>query len=334
MKWGTALAISVVVGFFCAELLCRLAAARDALGQLCGKGHLVALADGAGIYEADVDRAAAEVRYRGQALSNESEAGRLRESVFSQLANEAIVEEFATKERIAASIIERELGLLQSQFRDRHTFLTALKANDLSENKLRKMISQNLRGRLWLEQRVKREPHGTTEEARHLYEAHPENYLQPVRLRATHLFLAAPPETPPEIVELKKTKIEMLAKEITEGRDFLEIIATESEDEASKMHGGDLGFFAAYRMPEDFFAEAEKLRPGEISKPVRTALGFHVIQKTDSKPAQQLTFDEVREEIENSVKTEKRPIAMQALDVDLKVQARIFRPVSDLGRAK
>jgi parvulin-like peptidyl-prolyl isomerase len=68
-------------------------------------------------------------------------------------------------------------------------------------------------------------------------------------------------------------------------------------NEATKTRGGDLGFFSQLPVPPDFFAAIIKMRVGEISKPIRTRLGFHIIQLTDREPPRRMTFDEAREEI-------------------------------------
>lgn len=330
MRWRftAAISIAVLVGFACAQLICQSIKVRDALGRLCGRGHLVALAYGDGIYAVDVDRALAELRYQsGQEDADAIETSQSRELVLSRLTINAAVAHLATDEEIPTSEIEHQLSLLQFQFRDRNTFLTALRVSGMSESALRQTISDNLRARQWISRRLSPQLQVTIDESMHFYQGHPQNYFQPVRLRVSHLFLVAPPETPPEIVDLKKAKIEALAKQISEGGDLAAIVATESEDEATKTRGGDLGFFSAYRVPADFFTAAEKLRPGEMSKPVRTALGFHIIQATDVKPARQMTFDEVSQDIGNSLEHEKRRMAMRGLGVHLNSKVRITRSI-------
>ena len=60
---------------------------------------------------------------------------------------------------------------------------------------------------------------------------------------------------------------------------------------------------------------------GEISQPVRTRLGFHIIELTDCKPARQMSFEEARTEIRLIVENEKRRTALQDLVYDLSRRA-------------
>src|ERR1700681_658303 len=75
---------------------------------------------------------------------------------------------------------------------------------------------------------------------------------------------------------------------------------------ATKTRGGDMGFFSEFRMPPDFFAAVVKMHVAEISKPIRTRLGFHIVQLTDRKQARRMTFDEARWEIGLTLENEKR----------------------------
>ena len=102
-----------------------------------------------------------------------------------------------------------------------------------------------------------------------------------------------------------------------QGEDFFELVAQVSEDEATKTRGGDLGFFSESRMPPDFFAAVRAMRVGEVSPPVRTGLGFHIIQLTDSRPARQMTFDEARAEIGLALENAKRDIALREIEAQL-----------------
>src|SRR5439155_16946533 len=120
-------------------------------------------------------------------------------------------------------------------------------------------------------------------------------------------------ETLPEVVETKERAIKSLARRIKQDEKLAELAVVGSEDEATKNRGGDLGFFSESRMPADFFVAVAKMHIGEISQPIRTQLGFHIIELTDSKPARQMSFEEARAEIRLIIENEKRRTALQNL---------------------
>ena len=76
-------------------------------------------------------------------------------------------------------------------------------------------------------------------------------------------------------------------------------------------------------MPPDFFAVVAKMKVGEIGPPIRTALGFHIIQLTDAKPARQISFEEAKPEIRLRLENEKRRAETERLAADLAAQAKL-----------
>ena len=108
---------------------------------------------------------------------------------------------------------------------------------------------------------------------------------------------------------------------IYDGENFADLVAQNSEDEATKRKGGDLGYFSESRMPRDFFAAVTKLRVGEISASIQTTLGFHIVQLTDFKPARQLTFQAAEPEIRLKLENKKRAASIQKIAEQLVHQA-------------
>ena len=215
-------------------------------------------------------------------------------------------------EQISDTVLDGELDLLLHQFADENAFSQALEASGSSMQALRVRLSEHLRARQWLENKIG--PHKVTEaECRAFYDAAPKQFTQPQRFRVRHLFLAAPPGTAPEAVAAKRTLIQGLAIRLLAGENFNALVAEASEDEATRARAGDLGYFSALRMPTDFMAEVEKLRPGEFSAPVQSQLGFHILQLTDRKPPRPLAFDAVKAEIANILANKKRATAVQRL---------------------
>ena len=135
-------------------------------------------------------------------------------------------------------------------------------------------------------------------------------FREPLRLRASHLFLAAPEGYPSEVIEGKRALINMLAARLRNGESFDVLVAEFSEDEATKKRGGDLNYFAEERMLPALFAAAQRLRAGETSAPIRSRLGFHLVRLTHVLPAQEMTFEQALPEIFATLENEKRARAV------------------------
>jgi parvulin-like peptidyl-prolyl isomerase len=312
-------------GVVCGELLLRLPVFRNATGILFQRGHLLALAQGQGIYEADLRRALADWRYaNGIDEKNQRADNHEKPLVLRSLILDA-AQSLAAHKKIPTTKIDSELKLLREQFRDENTWRAALRASGFSVRSLRWNIVDDLRAREWIEQQMTSQSDATEDECRNFYDTHPQNFMQRARFRASHLFLAAPPETPPEVVESNQKVIKALVDRIRHGEKLGELAAAESEDEATKTRGGDLGFFSEPRMPPDFFSAIIKMRVGEISQPIRTRLGFHIVELTDSKPARQMSFEEVQPEIRPAIENEKRRTALQSLTADLVHRAELIQ---------
>jgi parvulin-like peptidyl-prolyl isomerase len=279
--------VALFVGAATGELLFRTPALRDLAGRLAGRGHLVRVVNGKGIYEAD--------------LGGEEEL-----SAADAIAAEKLRRISAT-EPIEPARVDREIALLQAQFSDEKKFAAGLRSTGLSDSALREKIETQLRGLNWLEKQTK----GADvpgQEYRNFYDTHRDLFAQPLRYRASHLFLAAHAETPPEVAKEKETAITAFSARIAQGETLSQLAREASEDEASKPRGGDLGWFCDARMPAEFIAEIQKLRVGEISKPFRSHLGFHIAMLTETKPARLLAFEEARPEIWWLIANERRAI--------------------------
>lgn len=320
------IAMSAVAGICCGQFLAHSVTVRDKLGIICGRGHLLALAHSHGIYQADVDRTVNELHYPAGAEHNHGTSVERQSALTNLIANGAL-QCRAEQETISRADVERELNPLRWQFRDDKMWRQALRQSGFFTFSLWRTLGNDLRARQWVSNRIARQIDVTEDECRRFYESSPGNFFVPERLRVSHLFLAAPPETAPEMVEAKRTAIEALSVRLAAGEDFATLAAENSEDEATKLRGGDLGYFSASRMPPDFVEASLKLHPGETSKPIQTRLGFHILKLIDVQQARQKTFDEARKDIAIELANRKRATAIEQLIVDLSSGAEYLRPL-------
>jgi peptidyl-prolyl cis-trans isomerase C len=116
-------------------------------------------------------------------------------------------------------------------------------------------------------------------------------------------------------------KIKAVIVRLKKGEDFAKVAGEVTEDPSGKANGGDLGYFTKDQMVPEFAEAAFKLDAGQISDPVKTQFGWHVIKVEDKRAKQAPKFEDVKPQIENFV-TRK---AQAELVTKLRAEAKIER---------
>ncbi|HZA13421.1 MAG TPA: SurA N-terminal domain-containing protein [Myxococcaceae bacterium] len=130
------------------------------------------------------------------------------------------------------------------------------------------------------------------------YEANKFAYNQPEQVRARHILIKVEKDAPAEKKADARKRIEDLRKQIVEGgKDFAELAGQHSEDPGSKQQGGDLGFNSADAWVKPFADAAFALKPGEVSAPVESDFGVHLIKVEEKRAAQNKELKQVESEI-------------------------------------
>lgn len=143
------------------------------------------------------------------------------------------------------------------------------------------------------------------------YEAHKGEYEQ---VHARHILIHTTPLSAGQKEQSDAdalAKTQALRKKIVDGADFAAVASQESDDSGSKVKGGDLGSFKRGQMVPQFEQVAFSLKVGELSEPVKTQYGYHLI-KVEGKEAKK--FDEVKPELEKRVLPEMAQKAVQDLE--------------------
>lgn len=102
---------------------------------------------------------------------------------------------------------------------------------------------------------------------------------------------------------LVKTEAEAnaLEKKLKKGASFEALAKEKSEDKASGLQGGDLGWFDETKMTPEFSRAAFALKEGQISDPVKTDFGWHILKVEERRKAPPLSFEQMHDEIKNQL---------------------------------
>jgi peptidyl-prolyl cis-trans isomerase C len=176
-------------------------------------------------------------------------------------------------------------------------------------------VSDDFRIAEYVDKTVAKDVKVPNDEIKQAFEKNKDHFAEPERVRARHILVKTEKNASDADLKAAEKKINDLHDAVTKpGADFAKI-AAESSDCPSKKQGGDLGYFSRGDMVPEFEKAAFALKPGEISTPIKTQFGYHIIKLEDHKDAGKPDFDKAKPEIELELKREK----VQAL-VEVKVQ--------------
>lgn len=151
----------------------------------------------------------------------------------------------------------------------------------------------------------------TDQAVRSFYDKHVATFKRPKQFKASHILIKVDPASNAEERVKLEAKAKDLAAKAKKGEEFYNL-AYYNSDDRSKFVGGALGTFHEGQTVKEFEQALLAMKPGEISEPVKTLHGWHIIQLEEVNPPRQLTFDEVKEKI----RAEQVEKAREALAAD------------------
>ena len=210
------------------------------------------------------------------------------DTVVASLVQEKLFNAHAERLNVTEEDINEELNQIKEAYEltEDEDFLGFLAMQGFSdEQEFRELVKQHL-----VIQKIASEDAEITEETvREEYDAGKE-------VEASHI-LVEDFETAQEVIE-----------KINAGEDFAELAGQYSQDPGSGAAGGSLGYFERGRMVPEFEQAAFNLEVGEISEPVQSQFGYHIIKVTDRKPFEE-DFEEVKDELEELLaRRQARPL--------------------------
>jgi peptidyl-prolyl cis-trans isomerase D len=137
----------------------------------------------------------------------------------------------------------------------------------------------------------------TDADLRQLYDSEIDRFKQPERRQVRHILITVDPTADKATAEAAKARILKIRQRIEDGADFAKVAKEVSQDPGSADQGGNLGFIEKGLMDPAFDQAAFSLKQGEVSEPVRTRFGYHLIEVTKIDPAKVKPFAEVKDQL-------------------------------------
>ena len=138
------------------------------------------------------------------------------------------------------------------------------------------------------------------------YDKHKEEFVPTTQIKASHILVKTEDEAKKVLERLKK------------GEKFADVAKAVSIDKGSAANGGDLGYFSKGQMVPEFEKAAASLKVGEVSMPVKTQFGYHIIKVTDKKKGAPVEFDKIKDMISQKLSGQKQKEAFEQYIAELK----------------
>jgi peptidyl-prolyl cis-trans isomerase C len=143
------------------------------------------------------------------------------------------------------------------------------------------------------------------------YDKNADKFTIGTKLRASHILV----DTEAQAKDIRER--------LNKGESFAKLAQSFSKDKGSASKGGDIGYFGSGQMVPEFERAVMGLKVGEISEPVKTRFGYHIIQLTDVKKGETASFEQSKEAIRKQLLAEKQKALIDSFIGNLMKEAKI-----------
>ena len=236
--------------------------------------------------------------------------------------------------RVSTAAVDAELARFMSRFDSPEELSVALAAQGIAgREELRLRIQARLEQEKYVLSKIRASIAISEDQARGWYNRNQDELTTPECRQVRHIFLAT--LNRPSATAKESLMVHLAAIQAGQA-DFAEVAAMISEDERSKLLGGELGWMRKDRLADEFAAHAFSISANTPSL-VGTKLGWHIIEVTGIRPAELLPYEMMRDEIIAALSDQRRKQALDEYRHQLRLlnheQVEIYREVLKIPEA-
>jgi len=235
-------------------------------------------------------------------LDRKLEAGAAAKQTLNQMVQQALIDQYGKDAHVDVSVtdVDKKEAEIKSKYPPGQ-FEQILIQQGLTETDVQNILRQQI----ILERAVAPQVHVSDADIKTYFTQHHAQFDTPERIRARHILVADP-----KTADLIETKLKS-------GGNFADLAKQYSTDPSSKDKGGELGFFGRGTMVPAFQNAAFAMSAGQISAPVHSPFGYHVIQVEEIQPAKAATVasahDQIVQALNQQQQAQQIPVFLQQL---------------------
>lgn len=247
---------------------------------------------------------------------------RIEQNILKRLIEKRLIDHAVAQANVVVPESDLTEGFeeYKKRFQSDEQFENYLKHGRVTKESIEERIRDRRALELLLEKQGEMEV--TDEAAREFYEKNERFYTEKAGVRASHILIKLAQNAPEEEEAKALGKVKAAQEALAKGEDFA-AVATRMSEGPTAPKGGDLGFFGEGRMVKEFQDVAFAMKVNDVSDPVRTRFGYHIIKVTDRREDRKKDFEEVKDQIIKSLKNKKFFTERRKLLADLEKKATI-----------
>ncbi|MBI5739614.1 MAG: peptidylprolyl isomerase [Nitrospirae bacterium] len=263
------------------------------------KDHVVARVGDVSITETELDNALRKYVPPGSmhGSMDPSKRGKYRKDALNDLVEvELLYKEAKARDiKVSKDDIEQVVDENVKRFGSEKQFKEVLKKEGETLKSFREKIGKFAMVNALLADVVK-ESEYSDDELKEYFEKNRSKYTRPEAMRIWHILVKVDPSASEDEWLKRMEYAEELVRKIKSGEDFRDVAYKYSED-AWKVKEGDLGFIHRGQLEQEIEDAAFSLKEGDVSSPIRTYSGIHIVRAGEKKPETQLSFEDVKERL-------------------------------------
>ncbi len=270
-------------------------------GNELEKASIVAEVNGVAITRSELDETLN--RYLPQAYYHSGVSGEKKKEAEKEALEGLIERELFFQEakkldiKVRSVEVNQRFDEIKKAYPSRKAFKDALKQRGIDIKTLKRQIQRDILIKKLREKEIA--VHLTDEVVAEYYNKNTQKFKEPESIGLKYIFIQFRPTEPDFEKKAMKKADEALSK-LRDGEDFA-ALAWSYSDHASKVKGGDLGYFHRGMLDPEIEKAAHSLEKGAISGLIRNDLGYHIIRVEDIKPSRQVPYDEIKDKLKKEL---------------------------------
>ena len=207
--------------------------------------------------------------------------------------------------------VDRAIDEISQPFKSADEFERRIQSEGFTPEGYREHLGRMIAAKKYLDDIRLSVAEVSEEELEHYYRDNEYRLTFPEQVRVRHVLLTWKPMGTTDDKAAVREQMKPILDRARAGEDFAGLAREFSDDYATRQNGGDTGLFKRGEMAPAFEEAAFVLKPGEISDPVETAFGVHILRLEERKEAYLLSLEDIREKLRDHVREERMEAAVE-----------------------